>query len=85
MRKLHTKFGRKEASSAPYIRYSVKKATETGVHIDKPKHEKPTTVRTPENIAAVAEGVCEAPLTSIHRCSQQLNISETYVIEKNFA
>ena len=28
------------------------------------------------NIAAVAESVCEAPLTSIRRRSQQLNISE---------
>ena len=32
-------------------------------------------MRTPENIAAVAESVCEAPSTSIR--SQQLNISET--------
>ena len=34
-------------------------------------------MRAPENIAAVAESVCEAPSTSIHRRSQQLNISET--------
>ena len=33
--------------------------------------------RTPENIAAVTESVCEPPSTSIHRRSQQLNISET--------
>ena len=32
---------------------------------------------TPENIAAVAESMCEAPSTSIHRRSQQLNISVT--------
>ena len=50
---------------------------ETGILIDKPKREKPKTVRTPENIAAVAESVREAPSTSIHRRSQQLNISET--------
>ena len=31
----------------------------------------------PENIAAVTESVCQAPSTSIHRRSQQLNISET--------
>ena len=43
--------------------------------IGKSKHEKPKTVRTPENIAAVAECECEAPSTSIHRRSQQLNIS----------
>ena len=40
--------------------------------IDKPNREKP---KTPANIAAVAESVCEAP--SIHRRSKQLNISET--------
>ena len=34
-------------------------------------------MRTFEFIAAVAENVCEAPSTSIHRRSQQLNISET--------
>ena len=44
---------------------------------DKPKREKPKTVLIPENIAAVAESVCEASLTSIYRRSQQLNISET--------
>ena len=45
--------------------------------IDKPKREKPKTVRTPENIDAVAESMCEAPSTSIHRLSQQMNISKT--------
>ena len=34
---------------------------ETGILVDKPKREKPKTVLTPENIAAVAESVCEAP------------------------
>ena len=38
--------------------------------IDKPKHENPKPVRTPGNIAAVAESVCEAPSTTIHRRSQ---------------
>ena len=33
-------------------------------------------MRTPKNIAAVAKSVREAPSTSIHRHSQQLNISE---------
>ena len=55
----------------------MKKVKEIGIHIDKPKREKSKTVRTSENIAAVAESVCEAPSTSIHRRSQQLNISET--------
>ena len=77
MRKLRTDFGRRETPSAPYVRYLVKKVKETGILIDKPKREKPKTVRTPENIAAVAESVREAPSTSIHRRSQQLNISET--------
>ena len=56
----------------------MKKVKETtGILIDKPKREKPKTVRTPEHIAAVAESVYEAPLISIHRRSQQLNNSET--------
>ena len=74
MRKLFTDFGRRKAS---YVRYLVEKVKETGILIDKPKREKPKTVRIPENIAAVAESVCEAPSTSIRRRSQQLNISET--------
>ena len=60
---------------------------ETGTFIDKPKREKPNTVRTPENIAAVAESVCEAPSTSIQRCSQQLNIlmiSLRRILHKDF-
>ena len=55
----------------------MKKVKETGILIYKPKREKPKTVRTPENIAAVAGSVCEVPSTSIHRRSQHLNISET--------
>ena len=50
---------------------------ETGILIDKPKRVKLKTVRTSENIVAVAKSVCEALSTSIHRRSQQLNISET--------
>ena len=68
---------RREAPSAPYVRYLLQKVKETGILIDKPKREKPKIVRTPENIAAVGESVCEAPSTLIHRRSQQLNISET--------
>ena len=60
------------------VRYLVKKKVkETDILVDKPKREKPKTVCTPENIAAVTESVCEAPSTSIYRRSQQLNISET--------
>ena len=53
-----------------------KKVKETGILNDKPKREKPKSVCTPENIAAVAESVCDAPSTTIHRRSQQLNILE---------
>ena len=66
-----------KAPSAPYVRYFVKTVKETGILMDKPKREKPKTLRTPENNAAVAESVCEAASTSIHHRSQQLNISET--------
>ena len=75
MRKLRTDFKRRETTSAPYVRYLVKKLKETvGILIDKPKRAKAKTVRTPKNIAAVAENVCEAPSVSIQRRSQQLNI-----------
>ena len=77
VRKLLTDSVRREAPSAPYVQYLVKKVNETGILIDKPKRENPKIVRTAENIAAVAESVCEAPSTSIQRRSQQLNISET--------
>ena len=62
-------FGIREAPSATYVRSFVKKVNETGVLIDKPKRERPKTVRKPENFAAVAESVREAPSTSIHRRS----------------
>ena len=54
LRKLLMDFGKREAPSAPYVRYLMKKVKETGILIDKPKREKLKTVRTPENIAAVA-------------------------------
>ena len=75
--KLRTDFERREAPPAPFVRYLVKKVKENCILIDKPNHEKPKTVRMPENIAAVAEIVHEAPSTSILHHSQQLNISET--------
>ena len=70
VRKLLTDFGRRESPSAAYVRYLVQKMKETGILFDKPKNEKPKTVCTSENIAAVAECVCEAPSTTIHRRSQ---------------
>ena len=41
-----------------------KKVNETGILIDKPKREKPKTVLTSENIAAVVESVCEVVLNN---------------------
>ena len=70
-------FGRGEAPSAPYACFLVKKVKETDIVTDKPKREKPKKVRTGENNTAVAESVREAPLNSIHRRSQQFNISKT--------
>ena len=52
-RNLHTDFGGREAASAPYVRYLVKKAKETCILIDKRKREKLITVCKHENIAAV--------------------------------
>ena len=72
-----TIFGRREPPSASYVRYLVQKVKETGLLIDKPKREKLKNVGTPENIAAVAESLREAPSRSIHCRPQQLNISET--------
>ena len=59
------------------IAYGFWKTKSTGIFIDKPKGEKPKSVRTPDNIAAGAESMRKAPSTSIHRCSPQLNISKT--------
>ena len=84
VRKLCTDFGRREASSAPYVRYLVQNVKETGILIDKPKREKPETVLRPENIAAVAESVCEAPSKSIHRRSSTIEHFGD-IIETNFA
>ena len=47
VRKLRTEFGRREAPSAQYVRYLVKKVKETGILTDKPMSEKPKTVRVP--------------------------------------
>ena len=77
MRKLRTVFGRREEPSAPCVRYLVKKVKETGILIDKIKREMPKSVRTSENIVAVAESAHKAPSTSVHSCSQLLNILET--------
>ena len=70
---MHTNFGRREALSASYVRYLVKNVTETGIRIDKPKLEMLKTVSTPENIAAVAESVCEEPSTSINQSHENVH------------
>ena len=76
MRKLRTDFGRREAPSAPCVRYLMKKLKETGIFIGKPKRENSKTMRfCIEYIAAVAESGRVAPSTSIHRHSQHLDIS----------
>ena len=82
--RLHTDFERREAPSAPYVRYHVKKVKEPGILIDKPKRGKLKTVHTPENIAAVAESVCEA---HINITSQSFSTIEHFgdIIETNFA
>ena len=57
VRKLRTDFGRRETPSAQYVRYLVTKLKETAIFTNKQKSEKPKTLHTPENIAAVAESV----------------------------
>ena len=47
VRRLRMDFGRREAPSAPYVHYLVKKVKETGILIDKPRREKPKTVLIP--------------------------------------
>ena len=74
---VRTDFRRRKAPSVPYVRYLVKKVKETGILIDKSKREKPKTVHTPENIAAMAESVCEASFSTIEHFGD--------IIEMNFA
>ena len=69
VRKLRADLGRRESPSAPYVRYLVKKLKETGILIDIPQREMPKTMRTPENIAAVAGSMRDAQSASVHRHS----------------
>ena len=71
VRKLRTDFGRREAPSAPYVHYLVKKVQECCLVIEKTKREKPKTMPTPGNIAAVAESVRQGPSKSIYCRPQQ--------------
>ena len=71
VRKLRRDFGRREASSAPYVRCLMNKVKETGILVDKPKREKPKEYVQP-GILLLWQKVC----VKRHQY-QQLNISET--------
>ena len=73
---MSTDFGRRAALSAPNVGYLVEKVKETSILIDKATREKLETLCSPENIFPVAESVHETSSKSIHRRSEQLNISE---------
>ena len=55
----------------------MKKVKGAAFLLDELKCENARTVHTHESTAAMAESVRETPSTSIHRRSQQLNISKT--------
>ena len=80
MRKLRADFGGKEASSAPYVRYLAEKAKDTGILINEPKRQKPKTVLTTENIAAVAESAININSPSFSTIELSGDI-----IERNYA
>ena len=65
------------------VRYHVKKVKETGIPVDKPKRDKPETVRTPENIVVYTlEQRWEVGLRSTYgRCRflQKIMLSKTSV------
>ena len=77
VRKLRTYSERRETPSPPYVRYLEKKVKETGILIDKPKREKPKAVRTPENIAAVAESATNIISPSFSTIEHSGDIIET--------
>lgn len=64
VRKCRTKFGRNNAPTEAGIRKFIKKVRETGFIVDAPTRVRTPTVRTPENIEAVAVSVRESPGTS---------------------
>ena len=79
MRILRTQFGRREAPSAKYVHYIVKKVKESPISIDKPKREKPKTVRT--RILLLWQKVC------VKRHQHQLSSTIEYfgdIIETSF-
>ena len=75
--KIAYRFWKKRGTVSSVCTLSCEKSEKkTGILIDKPKREKPKAMRTPENIAAVAESVREALSALIQRRFQQFNISE---------
>jgi len=77
VRNLRKIFGKNQRPSSQYVDQFVKRVRETGSLMDKTTRVRPRTVRTPENIAAVAESVREHQSTSTRHRSQELNISRT--------
>ena len=58
----------------PSIRKFIAKVQETGFIVNATRRERARTVRTPENIKAVAESVLENSSTSTRHCSHEWNI-----------
>ena len=84
VRKLRTDLGRREAPSAPYVRYLVKKVMETGILIDKSKREKA------KNSTSTREYCCcgrKCVWSAININSSSFSTIEHFgdIIETNFA
>ena len=75
VRNLHGKFGRKEMPSTQFVDQFVKRIRQTGSLLDKATRS----VRSTENIAALAQSVFEQPSTSTRHRSQNLNISRIFL------
>ena len=63
-RKCRSKFDRSEASKAPGIGKFINEVRDTAFIVDAPTHQRARTLRTPDNIDAVAASVREKPSTS---------------------
>lgn len=77
VRILKRNMSREKAPSGTAVVKLVKKVRETGLLLDNRSGPRARTVRTPENIEAVARNVRQNPSTSTRRRSQQLAISRT--------
>jgi len=76
-RKLRSKFGKNKAPSRQFVDSFVKRVRETGSLTDKTTHLRARSVRSVENIAAVAESVNDNPSTSTGHRAQEWDISRT--------